>query len=378
VGFSRSSGLLSRLLLPVAACAAATLLGCAVPTESTTLAPGPDPVSLRVRPGVPRTGQPAEVVIESPSADSLVLQSANGVDRYWTNGSKLRVRLGSRFGDTTSTARFAVRHDGRLLDVLQRPVTVRSCRQGRCREFYQEIPLKLDERNRHSVSLTAGWSTVFARRSITGVNRTVLFTEALNSGIWTLQGEWTGQNWSGRGMAFYASDEHGGSLDVSRVVKHADGIQYGLAMHLGVTHDDWLAQVGSPALADRTGYEVGIGPSIMLRGVTASSQIGLYTNGNETLQVLSTRVSVNGNLTDVRQPVTITAEKTFAFGGGVLVSRRRDALESLTAAVHVLEDFAIKVGITSHRSAWPNEQPSNDLRGSETLFTLGGQYSLIW
>jgi hypothetical protein len=93
---------------------------------------------------------------------------------------------------------------------------------------------------------------------------------------------------------------------------------------------------------------------------------------------VSTRVSVNGNLTDVRQPVTITAEKTFAFGGGVIVSRRRDALESLSAAVHVLDDFAVKIGITSHRSAWPTEQPENDLRGSETLITLGGQYSLIW
>jgi hypothetical protein len=116
----------------------------------------------------------------------------------------------------------------------------------------------------------------------------------------------------------------------------------------------------------------------MLRGVTASSQLGIYDDGAQTLQFVSTRVSLNGNLTEVRLPVSLTAEKTFAFGGGAIVSRRRDALERMVASVHLVDAFALNVGIASHRSAWPNERPSDDLRASETLFTLGGQYTLSW
>jgi hypothetical protein len=116
----------------------------------------------------------------------------------------------------------------------------------------------------------------------------------------------------------------------------------------------------------------------MLRGVTASSQLGVYSDGAQTLQVVSTRVSINGNLTDVRLPVSLTAEKTFAFGGGAIVPRRRDSIERLVASIHLVDAFALNLGLSSHRSAWPNDQPRNDLRASETLFTLGGQYSLAW
>jgi hypothetical protein len=87
---------------------------------------------------------------------------------------------------------------------------------------------------------------------------------------------------------------------------------------------------------------------------------------------------VNGNLTSVRHPVTITAEKTFAFGGGAIVARRRDALERLSAAVRVFDDFALNVGLSSHRSAWPEDDPSQDLRASETRVILGGQYTVTW
>jgi hypothetical protein len=149
-------------------------------------------------------------------------------------------------------------------------------------------------------------------------------------------------------------------------------------MHLGAIRSEWLPDDRSPALADRTAYSVSLGPSIMLRGITASSQFGLLTNGRETLQVLATRISANGRLTSVRIPVSITAEKTMAFGGGPIVSRRRDALERLSAAVHVLEDFAVHVGLSSHRIAWPGDQPSTDLRASEVLLTMGGRYSLTW
>jgi hypothetical protein len=34
--------------------------------------------------------------------------------------------------------------------------------------------------------------------------------------------------------------------------------------------------------------------------------------------------------------------------------------------------------MSSHRSAWPGAQPVDDFRASETLFTLGGQYTLSW
>jgi hypothetical protein len=130
--------------------------------------------------------------------------------------------------------------------------------------------------------------------------------------------------------------------------------------------------------ANRTTYRAGIGPSVMVRGITASSQFGIYTDGVETLQIASTRLSVNGNLTSIRHPVTVTAEKTFAFGGGAIVSRRRDALERLTAAILVFDDFALNVGLSSHRISWPDDDPSEDLRASETRVILGGQYSLTW
>ena len=51
-------------------------------------------------------------------------------------------------------------------------------------------------------------------------------------------------------------------------------------------------------------------------GIGTLPQFGIYTDGVETLQIASTRLSVNGKLTSIRQPVTITAEKSFAFGGG--------------------------------------------------------------
>ena len=115
-----------------------------------------------------------------------------------------------------------------------------------------------------------------------------------------------------------------------------------------------------------------------MRGVTASSQFGIYASGREVLQIIGTRISANGRLTAVRIPVSITAEKSLAFGGGAIVSRRRDALERLAASVHVLDDFAVNLGVSSHRIAWPGDQPAGDLRASEVLFTLGARYALTW
>jgi hypothetical protein len=196
--------------------------------------------------------------------------------------------------------------------------------------------------------------------------------------VWSLNGEWSAGRWNGRIQGFLGADDRGAWLDLSRVIKGGDDMSYGLAMHAGVTHSDWLDAGPGHLAADRTVYRAGIGPSIMVKGITASSQFGIYTDGAETLQIASTRLSVNGNLTSIRHPVTLVAEKTFAFGGGAIVARRRDSFERLTAAVRVFDDFALNLGLSSHRLAWPDDDPTMDVRASETRVLLGGQYSLTW
>ena len=74
----------SRIAL--AAVFAAALAGCAIPTQTTRLVDGPEPVTVRLEPAVPSAGQPAELTIKSPAADSIVFESANGLDRYWSAG----------------------------------------------------------------------------------------------------------------------------------------------------------------------------------------------------------------------------------------------------------------------------------------------------
>jgi hypothetical protein len=361
---------------PFAACAAALLVGCGIPARSTPLALTPEPVTVRLQPALPRPGQMAELVVESPGSDSIVVESLNRVDRYWGRGSTLRLWVGDEFGDPALSGRYAGRRDGLLLDRLQRPTRILTCRLGRCRELYHELPLKLAERNSRTVAVTAGWSSVFARRAITGGNRTVLFKEVLSSGVWTLQGEVAARGWNARVNGFASAGEYGGGLDLSRVVKRGQAISYGVAMHLGMSHSDWLPE--HPILTDRTVYQASVGPSVMLRGITASSQLGVATDGHETLQIVSTRISANGNLMSVRHPITVSAVKTFAFGRGPIVSRRREHVEELTAGIQVVDEFGLKVGVSNTRFAWPNEHPAEDLRGSETLLMLGGQYGVSW
>jgi hypothetical protein len=363
-------------VLSGAACA--FLAGCSIPTASTQLATGPEPVELQMTPAVVYSGQGTQVIIRSPGADSIVFQSENGLDRYWSADSVLTVWLTSDFGEAEPLTRFAPTREGQVLAYLKKPVRIAACRRGRCREFHHEIAVKLPERNERVVAVTAGWSSVFARRLIRGANRTVLFQDALNSGVWSLQGEWSAGRWNGRVQGFLGSDDQGAWLDVSRVLKGGENLSYGLAMHAGVTHSDWLDMDVGRMPANRTAYRAGIGPSVMVKGITASSQFGIYTDGVETLQIASTRLSVNGNLTAIRQPVTITAEKTFAFGGGAIVARRRDALERLTAAIRVFDDFALNIGLSNHQIAWPEDDPSEDLRASESRVILGGQYSITW
>jgi hypothetical protein len=369
---------ITRTRLALATCVSTALAGCAMPINTTKLAGGPDPVSVEMTSRTLHPGQAAQLIVRSPGADSIVYESANGLDRYWSTDSVLSAVVTSDFGDRTPVSRYAERRNGQSLNLLQKPARIAVCRQSRCREFQHEFAVILPERNNRSIAISAGWSSVFARRSLRGANRTVLFEDVVNAGVWEVQADWAGNGWNGRVQGVLGNDFHGGSLDLSRLFKEGDGLGYGLAMNTGVMHAGWLGERPGSVPADRTAYRVSLGPSIMLRGITASTQFGISTDGRETLQIASTRISVNGNLTSVRQPITITAEKTFAFGGGAILARRRDALERLTAGVRVLDNFSINLGLSSHRMAWPTDDPSEDVRGAETLFTLGGQYSLTW
>ena len=45
---------------------------------------------------------------------------------------------------------------------------------------------------------------------------------------------------------------------------------------------------------------------------------------------------------------------------------------------HVVNALSVTLGLATHRSAWPNDQPSSDFRATETLVTLGGRYTVTW
>lgn len=355
------------------------LQGCGVSTATVDLAPGPEPVELTISPAVLPSGSSAEVNVVSPSADSISLESADGLDRYWSTGPKLRARVDTDFGDSIPGTRYAVRERGRLFDVLKKPMKVVVCRTGSCRAYYHELAVKLPERNERSVAITGGWSTAFTKRAVTARDKSVLLKEALNHTVWNVQAELATGKLSARLQGFYGADESGGSLDLSREIKRiGDGMSYGLAMHVAATHAEWLPTEQNAILTSGTAYRASIGPSIMIKGLTASSQLGIYTDGRETLQEVSTFVSLNGGLTEVRNPVTITLEKTFAFGGEPMIPRRRDQLERLTLGLDLVRNFALRIGMTTHRSAWPTEDRASDLRASEIYYTIGGQYTLSW
>ena len=243
---SKSGG---AYLVPAAALVAASALaGCAVSSTSTAaLAPAPQPVEVRMTPTVIYAGQRTVVTVRSPGADSIALESATGLDRYWSTESVLTVALGAEFGDAVPYERYAPRYRDRTLSHLKVPARVTTCRLGRCREFYHELTVKLPERNERQVAVTAGWSSVFARRTIRGGNRTVLLEEALTSGVWSLQGEWAAGKWNGKVQGFLGADDRGASLDLSRLIKSGDGLSYGLAMHAGVTRSDWM-EIGTGAV----------------------------------------------------------------------------------------------------------------------------------
>ena len=368
----------SLALLPTI-CVALSLQGCGVSTSTVDLTPGPEPLELTITPAVIQSGGSAQVKVVSPSADSISIESLNGLDRYWATGSQLRARVDSDFGDSVPSSGFAVRQQGKLFDVLKKPMKVVVCRKNNCREYFHEIPVQLPERNERSVAVTGGWSTAFAKRAVTSRDKSVLLKEALNHTVWNVQAELATGRLNARLHGFYGRDERGGSLDLSREIKRmGDGMSYGLAMRLSATHAEWLPTDRSAILTRGTSYRASVGPSIMIKGLTASSQLGIYTDGRETLQEVSTFVSLNGGLTEVRTPVTVTLEKTFAFGGEPMIPRRRDQLERLTLGVDLVRNFAVRFGMTTHRSAWPTADRATDLRASEVYYTIGGQYTLSW
>jgi hypothetical protein len=360
-------------------CVALGLQGCSVPTSAVNLTSGPDPVRVTMTPAAVSSGGSAQLKVESPTADSIEIQSINGLDRYWEKGHTLRARVESEFGDTMPSRQYAIRDNELLFNVLKKPMKVSVCKKGRCREYYHEVPVILPERNERSVAVTGGWSTAFTRRAVTNRDRSVLMKEVLNHSMWNVQAELATGGLSGKLQGFYGAGVRGGSLDVAHQIKRiGDGMGYGLAVRLAATQAEWLPTDRSPVLTKGTAYRASVGPSIMIKGLTASTQLGIYTDGRETLQEVSTFVSLNGGLTEVRTPVTVTMEKTFAFGGEPLIPRRRDALERLTFGWDIVRGFALRLGMTTHRSAWPTADGLSDVRANEVYYTVGGQYTLSW
>jgi hypothetical protein len=360
-------------------CVALGLQGCSISTSTVNLTSDPEPVELTLSPAMAQAGGSVQLKVVSPASDSISVESVDGLDRYWGNGSTLSTRLDSDFGDSVPGMRYAVREKGRLFDVLKKPMKVVVCSKGRCRDYYHDFSVKLPERNERSVAITGGWNTAFTKRAVTGRDKLVLLKEALNHTVWNVQAEVATGGLSGRLQGFYGADEKGGSLDLSHEIKRmGEGMSYGLAMRLAATHAEWLPTDPNAILTKGTAYRASIGPSIMIKGLTASSQLGIYTDGRETLQEVSTFVSLNGGLTEVRTPITVTLEKTFAFGGEPLIPRRRDALERLTVGLDLIRNFALRLGMTTHRSTWPTEDKISSLRATETYYMVGGQYTLSW
>jgi hypothetical protein len=304
-----------------AGAAAAALTGCSVPMQSVRLGPEAAPVEVEMMPGELREGNPVAGRPQRRGRQHRV-RIVESVDRYWTAGpgSAPSSPLISATRPRGSLRR--AHRDARLLGRAQEPAASR-LPAGRCSEHYHEVVLRLPERNRRSVALTAGWNSVFARRSILGADRTVLFKEALTSGVWAMHGEWASGRWNAQAQGFMGGGEHGASLDVARMLMGGESLSYGIAMHVGMTHSDWLA-AGPSAAPGRTAYRAGIGPSVMLKGITASSLLGIYSDGLETLQISSTR-SINGNLTSVGTGHHHRREDRFAEGRSCPAGGRVDA-----------------------------------------------------
>jgi hypothetical protein len=109
---------------------ALALQGCGISTSTANLAPGPEPVEFSLTPAVIHAGSSVQLRVASPAADSILVESEGGIDRYSQTGGVLEARLESNFGDTLSETRYAVRQNGRLFDVLKKPMKVIVCRKN--------------------------------------------------------------------------------------------------------------------------------------------------------------------------------------------------------------------------------------------------------
>ena len=353
-----------------------SLGGCAIPTSTVALANGPVPVRMGITPAVARSGESQLVQVISPNADSIQLRSANGLDRYSAVGSALQVSLPGNFGDRTGETHFAVRSHGRLFNALKKPVNVYVCRNQTCQWYYHELTVLLPEQNRRRLALSAGWSAAFTSRAIRGIGPAVSRSSPSRS-EWNLQAELAAGPMNARLQGFAGPDWRGASLDVSREIKRGDGLSYGLAIRLEGIQAQWDPAVGISTVSRGMAYRGSIGPAIMLRGITASTQLGIYTDEKGAMQELSTFLSFNGALTEVRLPITVTLDRTFAFGDQSMMPRRREQLQRLTIAWEFLPSLALRVRMADRRSSWPTGQPT-DLHASEGGYSLGAQYTLGW
>lgn len=369
--------------------AAILVAGCAASTRSVPVTAHPSPAPgvadlelprITITPAIVPSDGFGVIRISDPGADSIALETVNGVEHLSVRKPVLTIRINGSFGQLRDTASYAVRGRGVLFDVVKRPIKITTCRQRQCREYYHVVTFRLPERNERSVALTAGLSTGFTRRAITGENRSVLLREALNNSLWSMQAEVATHGLNARLQGYYNGGEQGGSLDLSQTFKPVttDVMGYGIALHVAARRIDWLRDGFGSELRSGSAYQASIGPSFMLKGLTASSQFGLYTDGNETLQVLSTFVSLNGNLTDVRGPVSLTLEKTFAFGGDPILPRRRDGTDRMMIGVQLAPSLALRVGMNSRHSAWPVTGTNADIQVSELYYSIGAQYTLSW
>ena len=356
-----------------------TVQGCSAPSATVNLAKGPTPVQLHLNPAVGRAGTTVLLGVSSPEADSIVVSSADGLDRYAAKGSVLRASLAPDFGDSLAQTRYAVRHDGRLFDVLKKPVTVLVCRQHDCQSYYHELAIQLPERNRRSVAITGGWSASFDRRAVQKTHRDPRLGGGARSRTeFNLQAEVAAAGLSARMEVAFASSERMATLDLSRALKQGTGVGYGLAFHFAAITADWHPTDGNAALGSGTAYRGSVGPAVMLKGITISSQIGLYGNGRGLMQELTTFLSFNGALTDVRIPLTVTVDRMIAFGDQSLQAEGEEQLERLTLAWEVLPDLALRLRMATRRGIWSNGQPAGELRANEVRYTVGAQYTVGW
>ena len=356
------------------------LQACSTPAATTiNLSGGPAPVRLHLNPGVSRAEGPIQLSVTSPSADSIVVSSANGLDRYAARGSMLQAWLQGDFGDSLPLMRYAVRHEGRLLNVVKKPLKVQVCRRHACQSYYHELSILLPERNRRSMAVTGGWSTNFSQRAIRTPNQSPTQRAAQSASEVNLQAELAIAGLSARLEGSFGSGARTASLDLSREIKRGSGgVGYGLAVHLGTIHADWQPTAGKAALSSGTAYRASIGPAIMLKGLTVSTQIGVYGNGRGVMQELTNFISFNGGLTDVRIPLTLTLDRMVAFGDQSLAPRGREQLERLTLAWEVVSNLALRLRMVNRRGTWSTGYPAAQMHADQVDYTLGAQYTVGW